>query len=169
MKKYSNDEVTIVWKPELCTHASRCWKGLPEVFKPKEKPWIVPEGSDSEAIINQVKQCPSGALSYELIKNNMSDLNIEFNKEKSRFEAKVEGHIALIDTLLAKGNVMFLTHTEVPKELGGRGIGKELVQFALNYIKEHNYTLAPLCPFVAAYVKKNSEWKEILAPGYNVG
>jgi uncharacterized Fe-S cluster protein YjdI len=37
---------------------------LAEVFKPKEKPWITPEGSTTEKIIAQVKRCPSGALSY---------------------------------------------------------------------------------------------------------
>ena len=51
-------------KPELCIHSGRCVRGLPEVFKPKEKPWITPEGSTTEKIIAQVKRCPSGALSY---------------------------------------------------------------------------------------------------------
>ena len=62
--KYSNGEVTIVWRPELCIHSGRCVRGLPEVFKPKEKPWITPEGSTTEKIIAQIKRCPSGALSY---------------------------------------------------------------------------------------------------------
>ena len=62
--KYSNGEVTIVWQPELCIHSGRCVRGLPEVFKPKEKPWIRPEESTTEKIIVQVKKCPSGALSY---------------------------------------------------------------------------------------------------------
>jgi uncharacterized Fe-S cluster protein YjdI len=62
--KYTNGEVTIVWKPELCIHSGNCARGLPEVFKPKEKPWITPEGSTTEKIIAQVKKCPSGALSY---------------------------------------------------------------------------------------------------------
>ena len=61
--KYSNGEVTIVWQPGLCIHSGRCVRGLPEVFKPKEKPWITPEGSATEKIIAQVKKCPSGALS----------------------------------------------------------------------------------------------------------
>ncbi|HEX6171890.1 MAG TPA: (4Fe-4S)-binding protein [Chitinophagaceae bacterium] len=64
--KYSNGEVTIVWQPELCIHSGRCVRGLPDVFKPKEKPWITPERSTTEKIINQVKRCPSGALSYFL-------------------------------------------------------------------------------------------------------
>jgi len=66
-KKYSNGEITIVWKPKLCIHSTICWKGatgLKEVFNPAEKPWIKPEGAGSERIIEQVKKCPSGALSF---------------------------------------------------------------------------------------------------------
>ena len=64
--KYSNGEVTIVWQPDLCIHSGNCARGLPEVIKPGEKPWITPEGSTTEKIIAQVKKCPSGALSYFL-------------------------------------------------------------------------------------------------------
>lgn len=59
---YSNDEISIVWKPELCQHSTRCFKGLPEVFDPKQKKWINPLGAGTEQIIEQVKKCPSGAL-----------------------------------------------------------------------------------------------------------
>jgi len=65
-KKYSNGEVTIVWKPNKCTHSAMCWKGLGEVFDPRKRPWITPEGSTTDRIIDQVKKCPSGALSYFL-------------------------------------------------------------------------------------------------------
>lgn len=60
---FSNGEVAIVWKADLCIHSKKCWKGSPDVFKPGERPWIRPEGAASEAIIAQVAQCPSGALS----------------------------------------------------------------------------------------------------------
>jgi uncharacterized Fe-S cluster protein YjdI len=62
--KYSNDEITVVWKPEVCQHSTLCWKGLIEVFDPGEKPWIKMDGATTERIIEQVKKCPSGALSY---------------------------------------------------------------------------------------------------------
>lgn len=65
-KKYTNGEVTIVWKPTLCSHSARCFNGLGEVFHPKELPWITPEKSTTEKIIAQVKMCPSGALSHYL-------------------------------------------------------------------------------------------------------
>jgi uncharacterized Fe-S cluster protein YjdI len=70
-KEYSNGEVTIVWKPEVCIHSTICWKaatGLPAVFKPQEKPWIRLDGAPTELIIEQIKKCPSGALSYYINK-----------------------------------------------------------------------------------------------------
>ncbi len=63
-KKYSNGEVTIVWKPDQCIHSAVCFKGLQEVFHPQELPWITPEKSTTDKIVEQVKKCPSGALSY---------------------------------------------------------------------------------------------------------
>ncbi len=64
--KYANKEVTVVWKPNTCIHSTLCWKGLLNVFNPREKPWIKMDGADTEKIIDQVKKCPSGALSYYL-------------------------------------------------------------------------------------------------------
>jgi uncharacterized Fe-S cluster protein YjdI len=63
-KKYTNGEVTIVWQPGLCKHTGICFRGLPEVFDPRIRPWIRPENSTTEAIIAQVERCPSGALSW---------------------------------------------------------------------------------------------------------
>ena len=63
-KTYTNGEITIVWKPSLCKHSAICFNGLGAVFHPKQLPWITPEHSTSEKIIEQVKKCPSGALSY---------------------------------------------------------------------------------------------------------
>lgn len=64
--KYNNGEVTIVWKPDVCTHSTLCWKGLREVFNPTNRPWIDVIGSTTEKIIEQVQKCPSGALSCYL-------------------------------------------------------------------------------------------------------
>ena len=63
-KKYSNGEVTVIWKPNMCIHSAICFRGLGEVFHPKELPWITPEKSTTGEIISQIQKCPSGALSY---------------------------------------------------------------------------------------------------------
>lgn len=61
---YTNGEVTVVWKPAVCIHSTLCWKGLIEVFNPKERPWVKINGADTNRIIEQVRKCPSGALNY---------------------------------------------------------------------------------------------------------
>ncbi len=65
IKKYSNGEVTVLWDASKCIHSANCVKNLPEVFKPKEKPWVQMENSISENIISTVNKCPSGALSLK--------------------------------------------------------------------------------------------------------
>ena len=75
-KNYTNGEVTIVWQPKMCIHSAKCWRGensLPEVFNPMEKPWINPNGASTERIIEQVKACPSGAISFYM--NNTVEKN----------------------------------------------------------------------------------------------
>lgn len=65
VKEYSNSELTIVWKPALCTHSANCARGLREVFNPKARPWINLSGATAERIRAQVAKCPSGALSLK--------------------------------------------------------------------------------------------------------
>jgi uncharacterized Fe-S cluster protein YjdI len=71
--KYTNGEVTIIWKPNVCMHSTICWKNLRSVFDPFVKPWINIQGASTERIIEQVKQCPSGALSFVMNKDAEKD------------------------------------------------------------------------------------------------
>lgn len=64
VREYTRDNLTIVWKPGLCIHSGVCVKALPEVYRPKEKPWIRPELASVEALKAQIARCPSGALSF---------------------------------------------------------------------------------------------------------
>lgn len=62
---YSKDNITVVWQPELCKHSGICFKGIPLVFDPRRKPWIDMNQAETDKIIEQVKQSPSGALSIK--------------------------------------------------------------------------------------------------------
>ncbi len=64
IKIYRTDEITIVWQPALCTHVGVCWKMLPEVFRPRERPWVRPELATTEQLTDMIDRCPSGALTY---------------------------------------------------------------------------------------------------------
>lgn len=63
-KHYTNGDITVVWKPDICQHSTICWRNLLQVFNPRNHPWVNMEGADSESIIAQVEQCPSGALTW---------------------------------------------------------------------------------------------------------
>lgn len=65
VKEYHKDGFTIVWKPHLCIHAAECVKALPQVYNPKEKPWIKIENAEIEELKVQIDSCPSAALSYK--------------------------------------------------------------------------------------------------------
>lgn len=67
--KYANNEITVVWKPELCQHSTRCWTQMPLVFNPRIKKWINPDGAPADKIEQQVKICPSGALEFQYNKD----------------------------------------------------------------------------------------------------
>ena len=72
--KYTNGEVTVVWQPDLCTHSANCVRGLAKVFDVKRRPWIDLEQSDTFRIVEQVKKCPSGALSYIMNDSNSQEI-----------------------------------------------------------------------------------------------
>ena len=63
-RHYTNGEVTVVWQPEVCIHSRVCFSNLPEVFDPRQRPWVNIAGADTARIVAQVQQCPSGALSF---------------------------------------------------------------------------------------------------------
>ncbi len=95
------------------------------------------------------------------------DYKLIDNTEKNQYEFHVEGKIALIQYINKRGRI-YLTHTEVPASLKNRGIGSSLVLSALEDVKKRDLKLVPLCPFVAAYIKRHPEWAEILDSHYHV-
>ncbi len=104
-KEYSNGEVAVAWKPELCIHSGICVQGLGEVFKPQEKPWIIIDAASTKAIINQAKECPSRALSHYMNKEE-SDINTQ-KEEKTKIEVRENGPLVVHGNLkvtLANGN-----------------------------------------------------------------
>lgn len=90
------------------------------------------------------------------------------NEEKNRFELKVDGHLGRIEYIMNNSGMIFLTHTEVARKLKGKGIASKMVKDALQYIQAHELKLVPLCPYVAAYLKKHPEYQPLLAKGYHV-
>ena len=63
---YIGKEITIHDDRGICSHAGYCTDGLPKVFRMKVEPWIDPDAEAKELIIETIRKCPSGALSYSI-------------------------------------------------------------------------------------------------------
>ena len=97
------------------------------------------------------------------------ELLIKDTGGKQRFELGEGDEIPFIEFIQNNQNIIFLTHTEVPQSLEGNGLGSLIVSKTLEYIHNKGFKMAPLCPFVAAYLKKHPEDASgILAPGYSI-
>lgn len=107
IKEYSNGEITIVWQPAKCIHATLCWKELISVFNPDKRPWIDPEGASTERIIQQVDRCPTDALTYyrneDKINNKKEELKMkETENEKTKVEVVPGGPLIITGCLSIK-------------------------------------------------------------------
>jgi predicted GNAT family acetyltransferase len=84
------------------------------------------------------------------------------NRDESQYELIVEGHKALAAYRLEDGKVSF-THTEVPPELEGQGVGTRLVEGALEQVRAEGLKVVPLCSFVRHHVETHPEAQDLLA------
>ncbi|MCU1501830.1 MAG: GCN5-related N-acetyltransferase [Ilumatobacteraceae bacterium] len=78
------------------------------------------------------------------------------NTERHRLEVHIDGHVAHLDYTLHDGRLR-LVHTEVPEELGGRGLGGILAQTALDKAIAGELTVEVICPFVKSWLEKHPD------------
>jgi uncharacterized protein len=83
------------------------------------------------------------------------------NSEKHRFELAIDGHIAATYYKISDGVITFI-HTEVPPELGGKGIGSKLIRAALDQVRTAGLKVIPQCPFVKAFIEKHPDYQDLL-------
>lgn len=107
VKRYSNGEITVIWKPDLCCHSTICYTELPSVFDPSSRPWIKPENAKTDQIIKIVKACPTDALTYEVDNAQNTEETME-PKEKEK----------IVVHLIPNGPVKIKAGSVVTDELG---------------------------------------------------
>jgi predicted GNAT family acetyltransferase len=81
------------------------------------------------------------------------------NRERHRYELAVDGHIAATYYAIADGVITFI-HTEVPPELGGKGIASKLIRGPLDQVRAES--LIAQCPFVKAFIDKHADYQDLL-------
>lgn len=85
------------------------------------------------------------------------------NRAAHRFELELDGRLALI-AYIERGDRITFTHTEVPPELEGQGIAGRMAKVALEYAREQQLRVVPLCPYVAGYIRRHPEYQPLVGP-----
>ena len=98
MRHYENGEIRVIWRPDLCAHSGVCVRGLAEVFRPRERPWIDLGGRAQRPDRHAGRAMPVGrpVVGAGLIIVGRSDacrVDVTRNDERHRFEVAVDGHI----------------------------------------------------------------------------
>ena len=83
------------------------------------------------------------------------------NPAQQRYELAVDGHVAASYYEIADGVITF-AHTEVPPELGGKGIGSKLIGGALDQVRSEGLKVVAQCPFVKGFIDKNPGYADLL-------
>ncbi|MEJ0051242.1 MAG: GNAT family N-acetyltransferase [Methylovirgula sp.] len=84
------------------------------------------------------------------------------NASRHRFELVVDNEVAFV-TYAMEGDRLALLHTEVPKALEGRGIGKLLIRLVLDEARQRGLKIVPRCEFVSAFIERNPEFDDVIA------
>ena len=87
------------------------------------------------------------------------DTKIIHNTEKNRFELPLDNQLVAIITYSRQDNYLVLNHSEVPNELKGKGIGKELVLKTFEQIEKEGLTATATCSYIRAVAQRSAYWK----------
>ena len=86
------------------------------------------------------------------------------NAAKAQFELHTEGASAII-AYTRTGDIFSLDHTEVPDALAGRGIGSAIVKGTLDLLQARNQKIRVRCSFIAKYIEKHPEYRDLIEVG----
>jgi uncharacterized protein len=91
------------------------------------------------------------------------DIEVVDNPSESRFEALVDGHLAVLDYRRREPGSISLTHTEVPEELAGRGVGGALARAGIAFAREHGLRVTPpFCEFVWSWLERHPDQMDVV-------
>ena len=92
---------------------------------------------------------------------NLEEVQVVNNQDARRFEVRLGDYFGLIDYIPAGSNIAY-THTEVPRIFEGQGVASKLAKTALDYARDNDLKVIPLCPFVAGYIRRHPEYQSLV-------
>jgi uncharacterized Fe-S cluster protein YjdI len=97
-RTYTGDAIEVHWEAGLCIHTQSCVHALPTVFRADERPWILLDGAEADAVAAAIESCPTGALHYRRLDGGpqeaaSEDVTVEPRPDGPLF---VRGRVAIV-------------------------------------------------------------------------
>jgi uncharacterized protein len=93
----------------------------------------------------------------------MNEVQLKINDKNGIFFIDVDGkHEAMMTFVFASENKIIIDHTEVNPANEGKGFGKKMVAKAVEFAREKNIKIIPLCPFAKRVFDKTPDFKDVL-------
>ena len=86
----------------------------------------------------------------------------EITDTRGRYVTVIDGYEAELTFSIMSPKNIIADHTGVPEALGGRGVGKALVEHMIEDAQENGFRIVPLCPFVKAQYARHPDWKPFM-------
>jgi predicted GNAT family acetyltransferase len=87
---------------------------------------------------------------------DLEKLEVIQNKEENRFEVWIDGHLSELDYLQDEGTFV-IAHVGVHPRHRGQGVAGKLTKTALEYARRRSLRVIPVCPYAAAYIRRNPQ------------
>ncbi len=91
------------------------------------------------------------------------DVTLGKDEAAGRYEIFLAGRRVGLADYYRRGDVVVIPHTETSPAFGGRGLASRLVRYCLDDIRAQGLRVEPACPFVAAYIRKNPDYADLVA------
>lgn len=89
------------------------------------------------------------------------DLKVIHNEENNRFETHIDEYTAFVDYIKSTDKCLSVIHTKVPRDLEGHGIAGVLTRAVLDYARDNNFSVKPVCPYTAIYIQRHPEYADL--------
>ncbi len=93
---------------------------------------------------------------------NLDSITVTNNEEAQRFEAQVDGLRALLTYRRFPDRIVF-NHIEVPPPVESKGLAAKLTRTALDFARANHFRVVPLCPYVAAFIRRHAEYQDLVS------
>lgn len=92
---------------------------------------------------------------------DVEKLEVIHNPAENRFEAWIGGQLNKLDYFRDE-DTLVITHVGVHPEFRGRGVAGKIVEAVLEYAREYSMRVVPMCPYAAAYIRKNPQYRDLV-------